>query len=94
MQFLARERRSLRRTPRNMWRLDGVDSLACRIGVKQAASCADNHPPMKPRRLLAAILIVLGAVMLFAAPETLGGLLAIAAGVMIELVGIALEKRR
>lgn len=49
---------------------------------------------MKPRRLVAALLIALGAVMLFAAPETLGGAIAIAAGVIIELVGIALEKRR
>jgi hypothetical protein len=49
---------------------------------------------MKPRRLFAALLIALGAVMLFAAPETLGGAIAIAAGVIIELVGIALEKRR
>jgi hypothetical protein len=49
---------------------------------------------MKPRRVVAALLIALGAVMLFAAPETFGGVLAIAAGVMIEIVGIALEKRR
>ncbi len=49
---------------------------------------------MKARRWVAAALVVLGAVMLFAAPETLGGLLAMAAGVMIEVVGIALEKRR
>ena len=49
---------------------------------------------MKPRRAIAALLIVLGAVMLFAAPETRGGLFAIAAGVIIEIVGIALEKRR
>lgn len=49
---------------------------------------------VKLRRVFAVILIALGAVMLFAAPETLGGLLAIAAGVTIELVGIALEKRR
>lgn len=51
-------------------------------------------PQMKARRWVAAALVVLGAVMLFAAPETLGGLLAMAAGVMIEVVGIALEKRR
>jgi hypothetical protein len=50
--------------------------------------------PMKPRRLVAALLIALGAVMLYAAPETLGGALAIATGVIIEIVGIALEKHR
>jgi len=49
---------------------------------------------MKPRRVVAALLIVLGAVMLFAAPETRRGMFAIAAGVIIEIVGIALEKRR
>jgi len=40
------------------------------------------------------MLVVLGGVMLFAAPETTGGLLVMAAGVMIEVVGMALEKRR
>jgi hypothetical protein len=49
---------------------------------------------MKLRRVVAALLVVLGAVMLFAAPETVGGLIAITAGVAIEIVGIALEKRR
>ncbi|HWQ40369.1 MAG TPA: hypothetical protein VNM24_17455 [Burkholderiales bacterium] len=49
---------------------------------------------MKPRRLSAIVLVLLGAAMLFAAPETLGGLLVIGAGVAVELVGIALEKRR
>ncbi len=49
---------------------------------------------MKPRRVVATLLIVLGAVMLFAAPETLGGVLAIATGVIVEIVGITLEKRR
>ena len=49
---------------------------------------------MKPRRVLAAVLIALGGVLMFAAPETRGGLYAIIAGVTIELVGIVLEKRR
>jgi hypothetical protein len=49
---------------------------------------------MKPRRVVAGLLIALGAVLLFAATETLGGLLAIAAGIVIEVVGIALERRR
>lgn len=48
---------------------------------------------MKPRRLVAALLIALGAVMLFAAPETIGGLVAIAAGVIVEAAGLTLEKR-
>ena len=45
------------------------------------------------RRLVSALLIFVGAVMLFAAVETIGGLIAIAAGIAIELGGIALEKR-
>jgi len=44
--------------------------------------------------VVAALLIALGAVMFFAAPETLGGVFAIAAGIVIEIVGIALERRR
>ncbi|MEO8007691.1 MAG: hypothetical protein ABI728_04115 [Betaproteobacteria bacterium] len=39
------------------------------------------------------MLIFAGAVMLFGAVESTGGLIAIAAGIAIELVGIALEKR-
>ncbi|MFN0038945.1 MAG: hypothetical protein ACKVP2_05510 [Burkholderiales bacterium] len=48
---------------------------------------------MKRRRLVAALLIGLGAVMLFAAPQTTGGLVAIAAGVIVEAIGLTLEKR-
>ena len=48
---------------------------------------------MKPRRIVAALLIVIGAVAMFAAPKTLGGILMIAAGVLIEILGIALERR-
>lgn len=70
-------------------------SRAGAFDSRQVPSLAfEYHLPMKPRRVVAALLIALGAVMLFAAPETLGGVLAIAAGVIIEIVGIALEKRR
>ena len=48
---------------------------------------------MKPRRLLAGALVVLGAVLMFAAPETPSGLVLIAVGVVIEIVGIMLERR-
>ena len=48
----------------------------------------------KSKRVVAVLLIALGAVMLLAAPATVGGLIAIAAGVAIEIVGITLEKRR
>lgn len=46
------------------------------------------------RRVLAAVLIVFGAVLMLAAPETLSGALVIALGVAIEIAGIALERRR
>lgn len=49
---------------------------------------------MKPRRIVAGVLVVLGAVLMFAAPETPSGAIAMGLGVMIELVGIALERRR
>lgn len=48
------------------------------------------------RRLLAAFLVVLGGVLIFLAPETPEnwiGLLLMAAGVGIEVAGIALERR-
>lgn len=43
---------------------------------------------------MAAVLIVFGAVLMFAAPETLSGLAVIVLGVVIEIAGIALERRR
>lgn len=47
----------------------------------------------KPRRILAGLLILVGALMLFLATETTGGLLLILAGIAVEGVGIALEHR-
>lgn len=49
--------------------------------------------PRKPRRLIAAALIAIGAVTLFAAPATPGGLLMIGLGILIEVIGISFEKR-
>lgn len=43
---------------------------------------------------MAVVLIVFGAVLMFAAPETLSGLVVIVLGVAIEIAGIALERRR
>jgi len=48
---------------------------------------------MKLRRLLAAVLIVLGALLLWFAPETTIGIVLIIAGIGIEILGIALERR-
>jgi len=47
----------------------------------------------RPRRVVAALLIGLGGVLMFLAPEMWAGLLVLAAGVALELVGIALERR-
>jgi len=49
----------------------------------------------KPRRIVAGILVVLGALLLLLAPQAsiAGGVLALL-GVLIEIVGITLERRR
>lgn len=51
---------------------------------------------MKPRRIIAGVLVVLGAVLMFAAPETetLSGAIVLGLGVLVEIAGIALERRR
>jgi len=51
---------------------------------------------VKPRRIVAGALVVLGAVLMFAAPETetLSGAIVLGLGVVIEIAGIALERRR
>jgi hypothetical protein len=48
---------------------------------------------MKPRRILAIALVVLGGLLLFLAPETVGGLALMVLGVVIEIAGITLERR-
>ena len=56
----------------------------------------ENHYgnyPMKPRRVVASALVVLGGVLIFAAPETMSGLALIAVGILVEIVGIMLERR-
>ena len=47
----------------------------------------------RSRRVLATILIVLGSVLMFLAPEIWAGLIVLALGVVIELAGIALERK-
>jgi len=42
---------------------------------------------------LAGVLVVLGAVLMFTAPATMSGVVLIAVGVLIEIVGIMLERR-
>ncbi len=48
---------------------------------------------MKPRRITAIALVILGGLFLFLAPETRGGLILLGLGVIIEIVGITLERR-
>jgi uncharacterized membrane protein HdeD (DUF308 family) len=47
----------------------------------------------RSRRVLAAILVVLGGVLMFLAPGIWAGLIVLALGVVIELAGIALERQ-
>ena len=46
----------------------------------------------KHRRLLAIVLIIIGALLLWLAPESPGGIIALILGVAVEFIGIALEK--
>jgi len=45
------------------------------------------------RRLLAMLLVILGAALIFLAPETWPGALLLALGAVVELVGIAIKRR-
>lgn len=47
----------------------------------------------RSRRVLAVFLVVLGGVLMYLAPEVWGGLAVLTLGVLIELVGIALERK-
>jgi membrane-bound ClpP family serine protease len=48
----------------------------------------------KTRRTIGAVLLVLGAVMLALAPETIGGLVLIALAIALEATGIYLEHKK
>lgn len=50
-------------------------------------------PGKRTRRVVAGFLVVLGGVLLFLAPEMRAGLVLLALGVLIELAGIALERK-
>jgi len=47
----------------------------------------------RSRRVLALFLVVLGGLLMYLAPEVWGGLAVLALGVVIELVGFALERK-
>ncbi|HUW29675.1 MAG TPA: hypothetical protein VMV97_13800 [Sulfuriferula sp.] len=47
----------------------------------------------RSRRVLSLFLVVLGGVLMYLAPEILPGLVLLGLGVVVELVGIALERR-
>ena len=47
----------------------------------------------RSRRVLALFLVVLGGVLIYLAPEVWGGLAVLALAVLIELAGIALERK-
>jgi membrane-bound ClpP family serine protease len=46
----------------------------------------------KHRRILAVLLIIIGAAFLWLAPESPGGIILLILGVATEIIGIALEK--
>jgi hypothetical protein len=48
---------------------------------------------MKARRIIAICLLVLGGVLIFFATETIGGTVLIALALLIEIVGVYLERR-
>lgn len=47
----------------------------------------------RSRRVVAVLLVVLGGVLMFLAPEIWAGLVVLALGVAVELAGIALEHK-
>lgn len=47
----------------------------------------------RPRRVLAMLLVVLGGVLMYLAPEVWFGVVLLVLGVVVEAVGIALEHR-
>ena len=50
---------------------------------------------MRARRILAGLLVAVGALLMFAAPEDVpSGAIVLGLGVLIEIAGIALERRR
>lgn len=48
----------------------------------------------RTRRISAAIMVVLGAVMMFLAPDVWQGAVLFALGLVLELLGIALERKK
>ena len=46
-----------------------------------------------PRRLAGAILVVTGGLFMWLAPESLSGVLLLAAGIALEAIGLRLERR-
>ncbi len=47
----------------------------------------------RSRRVLAIFLVVLGGVLMYLAPEMWAGLVVLVIGVLVELAGIALERK-
>lgn len=47
----------------------------------------------RTRRAIAAIMMILGAILMFLAPEVWQGALLLSLGIVLELIGIALEHR-
>ena len=48
----------------------------------------------KHRRILAVLLIIVGALLLWFAPESPGGIILLVCGIAVEIIGIMLEKSK
>jgi len=69
-------------------------------GQKSGNACPDRCEgtfnvlrDRRSRRFLALFLVMLGGVLMYLAPEVWGGLAVLALGVVVELAGIALERK-
>jgi len=48
----------------------------------------------KNRRILAILLIIIGGLLLWLAPESPGGIILLVCGIAVEIIGITLEKMK
>ena len=62
-----------------------------RAGTKCAVS--ENMRPKTLRRIAGGAMVVAGALLMWLSTEALIGLLLLAAGIILEIVGITLERR-
>lgn len=65
-----------------------------KLGGVETWSNVERFPmTRKHRRILAGVLVTVGVILMLAATESTGGALLILAGVLLEVVGIAVDHR-